>query len=66
MSSPAVATVVTRNALDRFRRNRRGSAAVDFALVAPLFFCVLFAIIEGRCCFLPRSSGRNATQETAR
>jgi Flp pilus assembly protein TadG len=66
MSSPAVATVVTRNALDRFRRNRRGSAAVDFALVAPLFFCVLFAILEGAMLFFAGQVLENATQETAR
>jgi Flp pilus assembly protein TadG len=36
----------TRNALRRFHRNRRGVAAVEFALVAPLFFGLLFAIIE--------------------
>ena len=28
----------------RFRRNRGGSAAVEFALVAPIFFALLFAI----------------------
>ena len=66
MSSPAVATVVTRNVLDRFRRNRRGSAAVDFALVAPLFFCVLFAILEGAILFFAGQLLENATQETAR
>jgi len=66
MSSPAVATVVTRNALDRFRRNRRGSAAVDFALVAPLFFCVLFAILEGAILFFASQLLENGTQETAR
>ena len=32
--------------LRRFRRNRRGSAVVEFALVAPMFFALLFAIIE--------------------
>jgi Flp pilus assembly protein TadG len=63
MSSPAAAT---RNALDRFRRNRRGSAAVDFALVAPLFFCVLFAILEGAILFFAGQLLENATQETAR
>ena len=31
--------------LRRFRRNSRGSAAVEFAIVAPLFFGLLFAII---------------------
>ena len=30
----------------RFRRNRRGSAAVEFALIATPFFALLFAIIE--------------------
>ena len=38
---------LTRRAMRRFRRNRaRGSAAVEFALVAPIFFGLLFAIIE--------------------
>jgi Flp pilus assembly protein TadG len=46
MSSPAPATVSVGNVFRRFRRNRRGSAAVEFALVAPLFFGMLFAIIE--------------------
>ena len=32
--------------LRRFRRNRGGSAVVEFALVAPMFFALLFAIIE--------------------
>ena len=35
-----------RNVLNRFRRNRRGSTVVEFALVAPMFFALLFAIIE--------------------
>ena len=46
MSSPAPATVSARNVFRRFRRNRQGSAAVEFALVAPLFFGMLFAILE--------------------
>lgn len=44
MSSPARTSL--RNAWRRFRRNRNGSAAVEFALVAPIFFALLFAIIE--------------------
>jgi Flp pilus assembly protein TadG len=39
-------TAATQNALRRFRRNRRGSAAVEFALVAPIFFALLFATLE--------------------
>ena len=43
---PMLSTATVRNAMRRFRRNRRGSAAVEFALVAPVFFALLFAIIE--------------------
>lgn len=46
MPSPAAATFSVRTALRRFGRNRRGSAAVEFALVAPVFFALIFAIIE--------------------
>ena len=66
MPSPAVATVPVRNVLDRFRRNRRGSAAVEFALVAPLFFCMLFAILETAVIFFAGQVLENATQESAR
>ena len=66
MSSPAVATVSVRNALSRFRRNRRGSAAVEFALVAPLFFCVLFAILETAIVFFAGQLLEQGTQDSAR
>ena len=46
MPSPADPTAATQNALRRFHRNRRGSAAVEFALVAPIFFALLFATLE--------------------
>ena len=65
MSSPA-AKVSVRNVLARFRRNRRGSTAVEFALVAPLFFCMLFAILETAIVFFASQVLENATQETAR
>ena len=60
MSSPAVATVSVRNALDRFRRNRRGSAAVEFALIAPLFFVTLFAILETAIVVLEQGTAESA------
>ena len=66
MSSPAVAPVSVRSVLGRFRRNRRGSAAVEFALVAPLFFCMLFAILETAIVFFANQVLENATQESAR
>jgi Flp pilus assembly protein TadG len=66
MSSPAVATVSVRNALDRFRRNRRGSAAVEFALIAPLFFVTLFAILETAIVFFAGQLLEQGTQDSAR
>ena len=56
----------TRNALRRFRRNRRGSAAVEFALVAPLFFGLLFAIIEVALMFFASQVLETVTQDSAR
>jgi Flp pilus assembly protein TadG len=52
--------------LRRFRRNRRGSAAVEFALVAPLFFALLFAIIESALVFFAGQVLETGTQDAAR
>src|SRR4030081_1217221 len=66
MSSPAAPTASVRNALRRFRRNRRGSAAVEFALVAPVFFALLFAIIETAIVFFASQVLETITQNSAR
>jgi Flp pilus assembly protein TadG len=63
MSSPAAPAG---NILRRFRRNRRGSAAVEFALVAPIFFGLLFAIIELAMVFFASQVLETATQDSAR
>ena len=55
-----------RKALRRFRRNRRGSAAVEFALVAPVFFALLFAIIETAIVFFASQVLETVTQDSAR
>jgi Flp pilus assembly protein TadG len=55
-----------RCALRRFRRNRRGSAAVEFALVAPMFFALLFAIIEVAMVFFASQVLETVTQDAAR
>ena len=60
------ALLSTRNALRRFRRNRGGSAAVEFALVAPLFFALLFAIIESALVFFAGQVLETVTQDSAR
>lgn len=66
MSSPAAATATARSVLRRFRRNRRGSAAVEFALVAPVFFALLFAIIETAIIFFASQVLETITQDSAR
>ena len=65
MSSPA-STSFIRNVLRRFRRSRRGSAAVEFALVAPVFFALLFAILETAIVFFAGQVLESITQNSAR
>lgn len=57
----AAATIVA-----RFHGHKRGSAAVEFALVAPLFFGLLFAIIETGMVFFASQSLETALQDSAR
>lgn len=52
--------------LRRFRRNRGGSAVVEFALVAPMFFALLFAIIETAFMFYASQVLETVTQDSAR
>ena len=66
MPSPAASTTSSRKLLRRFRRNRRGSAAVEFALVAPVFFALLFAIIETAMVFFAGQVLETITQNSAR
>src|SRR3954467_9863935 len=58
---PAAARAAT-----RFRGNRRGSAVVEFALVAPMFFALLFAIIETAIMFFASQVLETVTQNSAR
>jgi Flp pilus assembly protein TadG len=66
MSSPAGSTAAVREALRRFRRNRRGSAAVEFALVAPVFIALLFAIFETTLVFFAGQVLENGVQDSGR
>ena len=66
MSSPAGSTAPVTKALRRFRRSRRGSAAVEFALVAPVFFALLFAIIETALVFFAGQVLETAVQDSGR
>ena len=55
-----------RNLLRRFRRDCRGVTAVEFALVAPVFFALLFAIIETALVFFASQMLETITQDSAR
>ena len=66
MPSPAIPKASTTSILRRFRRNRAGSAAVEFALVAPMFFALLFAIIESGIMFFAGQYLETITQDGAR
>ena len=54
------------NLLRCFRHHCRGSAAVEFALVAPIFFALLFAIIEVALMFFASQVLETVTQASAR
>ncbi len=62
----AIAAVSVSNAVGRFRRNRRGSVAVEFAFIAPIFFALLFAIIETGMVFLAGQVLETGMQDSAR
>jgi Flp pilus assembly protein TadG len=53
-------------ALRRFRRNQRGSAAVEFAFIAPLFFALLFAVMETALMFFASQVLETGTHDSAR
>jgi Flp pilus assembly protein TadG len=50
----------------RLRRDRSGSAAVEFAMIAAPFFLLLFAMIEVAAVFFTGTVLENAVLETAR
>jgi Flp pilus assembly protein TadG len=66
MPPPAAPIASLNKALRRFRRNRRGSSAVEFALVAPVFLALLFAIIETAIVFFANQVLETITQDSAR
>ncbi len=66
MQAPVSSTVSIRTLVRRFRRNRRASAALEFALVAPIFFALLFAIIETALMFFASQVLETVTQDSAR
>lgn len=66
MSTLPPPAVTVRHKARLFRRSKGGSAAVEFALVAPLFFALLFAMLEYALMFFAAQVLETATQDTAR
>jgi Flp pilus assembly protein TadG len=52
--------------LARLRRDQSGSAAVEFAIIAPIFFFLMFLIAETALIFIAEQVMDNAVFETAR
>lgn len=66
MPSLVRSRVSFRAALHRFRHDRRGSAAVEFSLVALPFFALLFAIIETAIVFFAGQVLETGVQDAGR
>src|SRR3954454_14151201 len=65
MPSAASSIVSVRRLLRRFRRDTWGSTAVEFAFIAPVFFALLFAILEAGILFLAGQLLQTVTLESA-
>lgn len=50
----------------RFRRDRRGATAVEFAMISPLFFGFLFAILESGTLYLRVTALETGVEEAKR
>ena len=60
------ATVRVQRVCGLCRRNRRGAAAVEFAIVAPVFFLLIFGMIEFGRMVMVQQIITNASREGAR
>lgn len=50
----------------RLRGDAKGSAAVEFAMIAPVFFLILMATVESGVMFFAQSALQNAVNDAAR
>ena len=66
VDSPIAKTANAARRRRRPRRNRKGAAAVEFALVAPLFFFLVFGMIEYGRMIMVQQVITNASREGAR
>jgi Flp pilus assembly protein TadG len=66
MTLPLISVAVITKRVQRFRRDSQGSAAVEFALVAPVFFALLFALLETGLVFFAGELLETGIQDGAR
>src|SRR5689334_23295754 len=59
-------SIAAAHTLRRFRRDRNGQVAIQFAMIAMPFFMMMFAIIETALIFFANQALETATQDTAR
>jgi uncharacterized membrane protein len=63
---PMTAKLPSRFYLSRFRRDETAAVTVEFVLWLPLFFVIMFLIVEVSLLFLTQSSMWNVARDTAR
>jgi Flp pilus assembly protein TadG len=66
MLSPIMSVAVVSQRLRAFRRSRDGSAVVEFAMIAPMFFALIFAVIETGMVFLAGQLLETGVEDGAR
>jgi len=66
MPTPAHLRFSFRSTLRRYRRDRGGSTIVEFAIIAPIFFALLFAIIESALMFFAGQLLETIAEDSAR
>ena len=66
MLLPLFSTTATIALFKRFRRSRSASSAVEFALIAPMFFAMLFALFETALIFFAGQVLENGVQDSGR
>jgi Flp pilus assembly protein TadG len=66
MLIPIMSIAIVAKRLHTFRRNRDGSAAVEFAMIAPMFFALIFAVIETGMVFMAGQVLETGVEDGAR
>ena len=66
MVLPLISMAAVTGRLRSLRSNKEGSAAIEFAMIAPIFFGLLFALIETSMVFLAGQVLETGVQDGAR